>query len=230
MRRSRWDWVECDSRDAAKRRPPFAEEAANGPRPHRSLLRQTDPKGWRARRRSRGRSADAVGQTQSGSCDWLKRSVAGAADTLNKTPSAVSHALARLRDKVGDPLMVKVGGKMQASPFALQLIEDVQPILRSIKRVLELPEPFDPATSDRVFRMACPASSMLLSKVAAQIQATAPGVTLEWLAAPRDVYSVAPGRSCPTFSGAVLLVKAYRQRPPPSADQRHRPWCLPLGP
>ena len=47
----------------------------------------------------------------------VEGSVAGAAVKLNKTPSAVSHALARLRDQVGDPLLVKVGGRMQASPF-----------------------------------------------------------------------------------------------------------------
>ncbi len=47
-------------------------------------------------------------------------SVAKAAERLNKTPSAVSHALARLREQVGDPLMVKVGGKMQPSPFAVR--------------------------------------------------------------------------------------------------------------
>ena len=62
-------------------------------------------------------------------------SVAGAAEKLGKTPSAVSHALARLREQLGDPLMVKVGGRMQPSPFALTLIDDVRPILRSIQRV-----------------------------------------------------------------------------------------------
>jgi DNA-binding transcriptional LysR family regulator len=92
-------------------------------------------------------------------------SVAGAAETLGKTPSAISHALARLRDQVGDPLMVRVGGRMQPSPFALTLIEDVRPILRSIKRVLAMPEPFDPASSDRVFRVACPITGRLLSDV-----------------------------------------------------------------
>ncbi|MFQ5624755.1 MAG: LysR family transcriptional regulator, partial [Paracoccaceae bacterium] len=55
------------------------------------------------------------------------RSVSLAARKLGKTPSAVSHALARLRDQVGDPLLVKVGGKMRPSPFALTLIEDVRP-------------------------------------------------------------------------------------------------------
>lgn len=45
-------------------------------------------------------------------------SVVAAAERLGKTPSAVSHALARLRNQLGDPLPVKVGGRMQPSPFA----------------------------------------------------------------------------------------------------------------
>lgn len=119
----------------------------------------------------------------------LEGSVAGAASRLCKTPSAVSHALARLRDQVGDPLMVKVGGRMQASPFALQLIEDIGPILGSIQRVLKLPEPFDPTHSRRKFRIACPFSAKFLSGVLRQIHETAPGVDIEWLAAPREVYA-----------------------------------------
>ncbi len=119
----------------------------------------------------------------------LEGSVAGAASKLNKTPSAVSHALARLRDQVGDPLMVKVGGRMQASPFALQLIEDVRPILGSIQRVLRLPAPFDPTHSARTFRIACPISAGFLSEVLRRIHKTAPNIDIEWLAAPREVYA-----------------------------------------
>ncbi len=116
-------------------------------------------------------------------------SVAGAAVKLNKTPSAVSHALARLREQVGDPLMIKVGGRMQASPFALQLIEDVRPILNSIKRVLKLPEPFDPASSDRTFRVASPIGGRFLAEVVNTLQEAAPGVRIEWLSTPREVYA-----------------------------------------
>lgn len=119
----------------------------------------------------------------------LEGSVAGAAKKLNKTPSAVSHALARLREQVGDPLMVKVGGRMQASPFALQLIEDVRPILSSIKRVLKLPEPFDPGSSARAFRIACPVSALALSGVMNRLQLSAPNIYLEWLGSPRDIYN-----------------------------------------
>lgn len=118
----------------------------------------------------------------------VEGSVAAAAEKLGKTPSAVSHALARLREQVGDPLLVKVGGRMQPSPFAQTLIEDVRPILRSIKRVLALPEPFDPATSNRVFRVACPVTGRVLSEVLNRVSQGAPGAKLEWLSAPRQVY------------------------------------------
>ncbi len=121
----------------------------------------------------------------------VEGSVAAAAHVLGKTPSAISHALARLREQLGDPLLVKVGGRMQPSPFALTLIDDVRPILRSIKRVLALPQPFDPATSERVFRIACPISGRLLSEVMNRIHLAAPGVKLEWLSAPREVFAAA---------------------------------------
>jgi len=120
--------------------------------------------------------------------------VAAAAERLGKTPSAISHALARLREQVGDPLLVRVGGRMQPSPFALTLIDDVRPILRSIKRLLALPEPFDPATSDRVFRVACPITGRVLSDVLNRLHRAAPAAKLEWLSAPRQVYdAVAEG-------------------------------------
>ncbi len=115
-------------------------------------------------------------------------SVALAASRLGKTPSAVSHALARLRDQVGDPLMVKVGGRMQPSPFAIALIEEVRPILRSIKRILTPPRPFDPATSDRIFRIAMPTIPKVIAAVTNRVAAEAPGVRLEWMPPYRQVY------------------------------------------
>ena len=108
------------------------------------------------------------------------RSVTVAADKLGKTPSAVSHALGRLRDQLGDPLMVKVDGKMQPSPFALKLIDDVRPILRSIQRAVTPPQPFDPATSQRVFRVAMVTLPGLMSRVYERVNAQAPDVKLEW--------------------------------------------------
>jgi DNA-binding transcriptional LysR family regulator len=107
--------------------------------------------------------------------------LAAAADRLAITPSAVSHALGRLRTQLNDPLLVRVGGRMQPSPYALDLIEEVRPVLRSLRRMLAPRDPFDPATSTRTFRIAVPAITALIAEVFARINDEAPGVALEWV-------------------------------------------------
>jgi len=117
------------------------------------------------------------------------RSVTATADRIGRTQSAVSHSLARLRDQLGDPLLVRVGGKMQPSPFAEMVIADVRPILRSIRRVIAPRSLFDPATSDRVFRIAMPTLTRLIAEVSARVESEAPNVKIEWLPAHHDVYA-----------------------------------------
>jgi DNA-binding transcriptional LysR family regulator len=108
-------------------------------------------------------------------------SVAAAADRLHLTPSAVSHALGRLRTQFGDPLLVRVGGKMQPTPKALLLADELSPVLRGLRRALEPQAPFDPATSDRVFRIALHSSPAFMARTTAAILATAPNVMIEWV-------------------------------------------------
>lgn len=117
------------------------------------------------------------------------RSVTATAEMIGRTQSAVSHSLARLREQLGDPLLVRVGGKMQASPFAEMVIEDVRPILRSIRRVIAPRNLFDPSTSDRVFRIAMPTLTRLVADVSARVEAEAPNVRIEWLPAHNNVYA-----------------------------------------
>ena len=123
-------------------------------------------------------------------------SVTRAAQRLGRTQSAVSHALARLREQLGDPLLVKIGGGMAPSPFARELVENVRPILRSIQRVVSPPEPFDPATSKRVFRLAiADFAPTLLARVLSEVQRQAPGVSVEWLApADQTMIAIAEGQ------------------------------------
>ena len=112
-----------------------------------------------------------------------ERNVTRAAERLGRTQSAVSHSLARLREQVGDPLLVKLGGRMSASPFAERLLEELRPILRSIQRVLVPPQAFDPASSKRVFRIAIPDLTMsLFPLLMERVRREAPGVALEWIA------------------------------------------------
>lgn len=108
-------------------------------------------------------------------------SVSKAADQLGRTQSAVSHALGRLREQLGDPLLVKVGGRMQPSPYAMELVQEVRPILRSIERVLSPREAFEPSTAKRRFRLAVPDLAMRLFPTLIQrIQREAPGVQIDW--------------------------------------------------
>jgi DNA-binding transcriptional LysR family regulator len=125
-----------------------------------------------------------------------ERSVTRAAARLGRTQSAVSHSLARLREQVGDPLLVKVGGRMRASPFAEAMIAEVRPILRSIQRVLSAPQPFDPATSTRTFRIAIPDLGLsLFAQLMARVRRAAPGLVLEWIApGGQTMLSVAEGQ------------------------------------
>ena len=123
-------------------------------------------------------------------------SVTRAAQRLGRTQSAVSHALARLREQLGDPLLVKIGSGMAPSPFARDLVEDVRPILRSIQRIVSPPEPFDSTTSKRVFRVAiADFAPTLLPRVLSEVQHQAPGVLVEWLApAAQTMTAVAEGQ------------------------------------
>ncbi|MDF1775041.1 MAG: LysR family transcriptional regulator [Rhizobiaceae bacterium] len=116
------------------------------------------------------------------------RSVTVTADRIGRTQSAVSHALARLREQLDDPVLVRVGGKMHPSPFAEAIIEDVRPILRSIRRVIAPRNLFNPGQSDRVFRIAMPTLTKVIAEVSARVEAEAPRVKIEWLPAHQDVY------------------------------------------
>jgi DNA-binding transcriptional LysR family regulator len=110
--------------------------------------------------------------------------VTRAAERLGRTQSAVSHSLARLRAELGDPLLIKGGARMQPTPFALELLEQARPILRSIQRALSPRQAFDPATSRRLFRFAAPDfARTLFTSLLARVRAQAPGACVEWVGA-----------------------------------------------
>src|SRR5215472_11423294 len=125
-----------------------------------------------------------------------ERSVSRAAERLDRTQSAVSHSLARLREQLDDPLLVKRGGQMAPSPYALRLVEEVGPILRGIERVLAPGETFDAATSTRAFRIAAPDFALtLFPELLRRARSAAPGVSIDWTA-PSDtmLLPIADGR------------------------------------
>ncbi len=63
-------------------------------------------------------------------------SVTRAAQRLHLSPSAMSRALARLRATTGDPLLVRAGRGLVATPRALALREQVSQLVRDAEAVL----------------------------------------------------------------------------------------------
>ncbi len=63
-------------------------------------------------------------------------SVARAARRLRLSPSAMSRALARLRETTGDPLLVRAGRGLVPTPRALELRERVSQLVQDAEAVL----------------------------------------------------------------------------------------------
>src|SRR6478609_1775713 len=80
-------------------------------------------------------------------------SVARAARRLRLSPSAMSRALARLRDTTGDPLLVRAGRGLVPTPRALALREQVGGLVRDAQAVLRPAEGLDPAALSRTFTL-----------------------------------------------------------------------------
>lgn len=75
-----------------------------------------------------------------------EQSVTRAAQVLNMSQPAVSHALNRLRHVFGDVLLVRVGHKMALTARAESIASDIDRILNDIAHVIER-RAFDPATA-----------------------------------------------------------------------------------
>jgi DNA-binding transcriptional LysR family regulator len=82
-----------------------------------------------------------------------ERNLTRVAQTLHTTQSSISKNLARLRAHFGDPLFVRVGLTMQPTPKAAQLDKALNELLVASDLLRLASPPFDPATSDRDFRL-----------------------------------------------------------------------------
>jgi DNA-binding transcriptional LysR family regulator len=107
-------------------------------------------------------------------------SVARAARRLRLSPSAMSRALARLRETTGDPLLVRAGRGLVPTPRAIelrervsQLVQDAEAVLRPAEtlRLTQLVRTFTLRTSEGFAENFGPA-------LIARIGAEAPGVRL----------------------------------------------------
>ncbi|MFJ3487488.1 LysR family transcriptional regulator [Pseudomonas sp. NPDC090202] len=108
------------------------------------------------------------------------RSVSLAAERMYLGQPAVSLALGRLRTLFNDPLFQRVGRFMEPTPRAREIAQLLGPALESIAQAVQRPTGFDPASSDRVFRIGLSddVEFALLPRLLRRIRAEAPGVAL----------------------------------------------------
>jgi DNA-binding transcriptional LysR family regulator len=106
--------------------------------------------------------------------------VTRAGQRLELSQPAMSAALARLRRRFDDELLVRAGRDYELTPFARDLLPEVQHALRLMGSALQLEDEFDPATSSRTFRLAMSdyAIAVVHEPLVRLVEAEAPGVRL----------------------------------------------------
>jgi DNA-binding transcriptional LysR family regulator len=106
--------------------------------------------------------------------------VSRAAMRIGLSQPAASHALQRLRELIGDPLLVRSGARMELTPRALALRAPLAQTLDQV-RALFVPDDFDAARSERRFRLMMPdlAVELLMPPLMEKITRLAPNVTID---------------------------------------------------
>jgi DNA-binding transcriptional LysR family regulator len=110
----------------------------------------------------------------------LEGNVSRAAMRIGLSQPATSHALQRLRDLIGDPLLVRTGARMELTPRAQALRGPLAQALEQV-RGLFIADDFDATRSERHFRLMMPdlAVELLMPPLMEKITKAAPNVRID---------------------------------------------------
>lgn len=117
-----------------------------------------------------------------------EKHVTRAAVRLHRSQPAMSHSLAQLREHLGDPLLVRRGGRMMLTARAQALVQPLGDALGSLNGLLAQAE-FDPASARGRLRLALSdyASRIVLPPLMRHLRRHAPGVDLAISQSTREV-------------------------------------------
>ncbi|WP_413671715.1 LysR family transcriptional regulator [Massilia cellulosiltytica] len=117
-----------------------------------------------------------------------ERSLTLAGNRLHLSQPAVSYAVNRLRELFGDPLFVRTRDGMQPTPTALELAKPIGRALQAVQDALRFAGGFDPAESNRTFRVSMTdvAEMVFLPAICEQLRVLAPRVLLKVEQVPQD--------------------------------------------
>ena len=115
-------------------------------------------------------------------------SVTRAAERLGRSASAISHALAKLREIFDDELFVRAGQRLVPTAKALELAPTVHVILAGMESLLRPSNPFDPSLSVREFAAASSEAGelILVEPLRKRLESAAPNVHVNWAPSHRD--------------------------------------------
>ena len=107
-----------------------------------------------------------------------ERNVTRAAARVGITQSAMSHSLRRLREMIGDPLLVRSKGEMVPTVRAETLAIPMRRAFREIEAALAAPTPFDPKTATHRVTIATSdyAEFIMLPHLVERLAHEAPGI------------------------------------------------------
>jgi DNA-binding transcriptional LysR family regulator len=115
-------------------------------------------------------------------------SVTRAAERLGRSASAISHALAKLREIFADELFVRAGQKLVPTAKALELAPTVHVILAGMESLLRPSKPFDPSLALRDFAFAASEAGelILVQPLRQRLAQLAPNVRAGWMPPHRE--------------------------------------------
>jgi len=132
-------------------------------------------------------------------------SVSAAARRIGLSQSAASHALAKLRQQLGDPLFTRTRDGLKPTPYGERLGRAAGDAVNLIVEGLAANRTFDPKISTRqfTFYMSDVGQMVLLPQILNVVQRDAPGVTVRSAPIPLD------DPAAPIISGEVDLAVGF---------------------
>jgi DNA-binding transcriptional LysR family regulator len=160
-------------------------------------------------------------------------SVTRAAERLGRSASAISPALAKLREIFADELFVRAGQRLVPTAKARELAPTVHVILAGMESLLRLAKPFDPRDAERDFAMTASevGDLILVQPLRRRLEKLAPSVRVGWMPGQGEetIEALRQGRchfaieieSMPLPASDIRVLKLYDDRLATVARSRH---------
>lgn len=109
-----------------------------------------------------------------------ERHVTRASQRVGLSQSATSHALARLRELLDDPLLVRSGRALDLTPRGARLLPALERILTDLQNAIAGEPTFDPGTARRTFALGTSdyLQALIMGPLLRELATRAPGVDL----------------------------------------------------